>query len=422
MLQKLLCNKPGVEIGMLPVTEDGRSGFQFCNLTEINGAMCTSPEKFFEACESAAILGTIQAGYTNFQYVSDATREITQREALIGVSVTGWLNNPHVLFDTQTMRKGAEIVKETNARVAAMLGINRAARTTCVKPSGNASVLLGTASGIHAEHSPMYFRHVQMTMRDEVAQVLAEQFPKMIERRADSSDEESIVACFPITAPAHSVFRKEAMGVAQLEYVRLAQQNWIEAGTVPELCRDKRLRHNVSNTITVDNWDEVEEYLFANRQWFAGVSLLPTYGDKAFAQAPFTEVRTAQDILETYGDASLFASGLIVDGMHAFDNNLWRACATAQGVGEKLTEESRDLLKRDWVRRFNKFAVNFFGGDTGRAADCLKDCHNLHKWNGIQRQMREIDISALLHTQKQATDINELGAQACAGGACEITF
>lgn len=132
-----------VEIGMMPQI-DGESGFQFCNLTETNGGMCVDKETFFRACKAGSILGTLQAGYTNFKYVSDATRRITEREALIGVSITGWMNNPDVLFDEQNMIDGARIVKDWNEKTAKLLGVNPAARTTCAKPSGNACTRIET--------------------------------------------------------------------------------------------------------------------------------------------------------------------------------------------------------------------------------------------------------------------------------------
>jgi len=135
---------PCVEIGMLPRTEDGRSGFQFCNLTEINGGKCVDKETFMRACKASAIMGTIQAGYTNFKYVSPETQEITERESLIGCSITGWMNNPKVLFDKENMIAGAELIKKVNKEIASLLGIRQAARTTCVKPSGNACTTFDT--------------------------------------------------------------------------------------------------------------------------------------------------------------------------------------------------------------------------------------------------------------------------------------
>ncbi|KVP39772.1 hypothetical protein WJ87_06205 [Burkholderia ubonensis] len=413
---------PCVEIGMRPIcVETGETGFQFCNLTEINGGQCVDEETFYRACEAGAILGTLQSGYTNFKYLSDATRRITEREALIGVSITGWMNNPTVLFDERILKKGAEIVKETNKKVAKLLGIRAAARTTCAKPSGNASVLLGTGSGIHGEHSPLYFRNVQMNVDDEVAKLIQAVNPKMVEKSVWSSNGTDIVVSFPVVSKEGSIYKADLMGVKQLEYVKKAQMFWVENGTNVELCVHPKLRHNISNTISVDDWDEVEQYIFDNREWFAGISLLSAFGDKAYAQAPFTEVHTAEEILQKYGDASMFASGLIVDGLHAFNNNLWMACDTAMGSGMKLTDEAGDLLKRDWVRRFAKFAENYFNGDELKTSFCLKDCYNLHKWASILKTMKEIDFSQAL-AQRDYVDADTLASQGCAGGVCELTF
>lgn len=413
---------PCVEIGMLPVTEDGRSGFQMCNLSEINGSYCNDWDSFMDACRAGAILGTLQAGYTNFTYLSQATRQIVTREALIGVSITGWMNNPDVLFDEQNMIDGAELVKRVNAEVANLLGINPAARTTCVKPSGNASVLLGTASGIHGEHSPRYFRNVQMNDVDLVCETMLERNACMVEDSVWSSTGTDKVVSFPVTSKPGSIYKKDLLGVKQLEYVKKAQQFWVEYGTNVELCTDPKLRHNVSNTITVDNWEEVEQYIYDNRKWFAGISLLAAAGDKAYPQAPFTEVLTRQEISEQYGDASIFASGLIVDGLYAFNDNLWQACDTVQGFGLKLHENhSKDLLKRDWVRRAKNFADNYFQGNVEAMVGCLKDVHNFHRWKSIERQMVGIDFAKELGKQTY-TDVTTMGAQACAGGVCELTF
>lgn len=428
---------PCVEIGKLPVTIDGISGIQGCNLTEINGGMCTSPEVLERATKAAAILGTLQAGYTEFKYISEASKRIFEREALIGVSITGWMNNPDVLFDEGNMSSGAENVKYWNKLTAKLIGINPAARTTCVKPSGNASVLLGTASGIHGEHSPRYFRNVQMNDQDDVLHAFVKNNPKMVEDSVWSSTGTDKVVSFPVESKEGSIYKNDLMGVKQLEFVKKAQQVWVEHGTNVELCADPKLRHNVSNTISVDDWDEVEEYIYNNRQWFAGISLLAASGDKAYPQAPFTEVLTAQQIMDKYGDASLFASGLIVDGLHAFGDNLWRACSTLMGDGEKLDpEDSHDLLKRDWVRRAGKFAENYFGANplftesdvegafkylegVLEMTNCLKDCYNFHKWKTIERTIVETDFTQEL-TEKTFTDVDTMGAIACQGGACEI--
>jgi ribonucleoside-diphosphate reductase alpha chain len=413
---------PCVEIGMMPKTEDGRSGFQFCNLTEINGGACVDVETFERACKAASILGTLQAGYTNFKYVSKETKEITEQEALIGVSVTGWVNNPDVLFVPENMENGANLVKKINVEVAKLIGVNIAARTTCVKPSGNASVILGTASGIHGEHSQRYYRHVQMNAEDEVAKILQDLNPAMVEKSVWSSNGTDVVVAFPVESKEGSLCKSELLGVKQLDLVKLVQKHWVETGTNYDLCMHPHLRHNVSNTITVDNWDEVEDYIYDNREWFAGISLLSYYGDKAYVQAPFTEVPTLDEFVKKYGIASVLASGLVVDGLHAFSNNLWLACDTAMGFGLKLDEvKSEDVLKIDWVRRFKKFAKNHLHDDLSLTSACLKDCYNLHKWEKISNEIVKINFSKDLY-KKKFTEASSLGGQACAGGTCELTF
>jgi len=425
-----------VEVGKYPQTPEGISGWQACNLTEINGSKCDTAEKFYDACKAASILGTLQAGYTDFAFLTQASKEIIEKEALIGVGVTGWTNNPKVLFDEDVMRRGAEIVKEYNKIVAELIGINQAARTTVVKPSGNASVILQTASGIHGEHSPRYLRHVQMNNEVEVLQTIKELFPQMVEPSVWSTNGTDSVMAFPIISKEGSLYKNDLLGIKQLEYVKKVQQVWIETGTNVELCSDPRLRHNVSNTISVDDWDEVTKYIYDNRQWFCGISLMAASGDKAFPQAPFTEVLTEQQIIEKYGAASLFASGLVTRALDAF-GDLWKATSCALGYGEKLEEESHETVnKRDWVRQFNKFAVNNFPlepvrlhpdynvavGDLNKTSDCLKDVYNLHKFMKISRALdTEIDIRQHLK-HKSYVDVGSLAGAACSGGVCEMTF
>ena len=411
---------PCVEIGMFPQIK-GKSGWQGCNLTEINGGKCTSKEEFFKACRAASILGTLQAGYTDFKFLGDTSKKIFDREALIGASITGWMNNPEVLFDPKVLEEGAKIVKQVNKEVAEAIGINPAARTTCVKPSGNASVLLQTGSGIHAEHSAMYIRNVQMTKDSEVTQAIQKSNPFMVEDSVWSATGSDVVVSFPILPKKGSIFKDELLGVAHLEKVKLAQKHWVEAGTNIELCADEGVRHNVSNTIIVDDWDQVEKYVFENRNSFAGISFLPMSGDKDYNQAPNTAVITAKEMVKKYDTAAIFASGLVVDGLAAFPN-LWQACSTAQGLGEDLTLETSDnAMKKDWVRRFQNFADNYLKGDMKKAEHCLKDSYLLHKWNKINKNFRTIEWKNDL-TQKRYTDADTIASEACAGGACEIDF
>jgi len=411
---------PCVEIGMFP-QKDGKSGWQGCNLTEINGGMCNTEEDFYKACRAASILGTLQAGYTDFRFISSVSKEIFDREALLGVSITGWMNNPEVLFNEKILEKGAKIVKDVNKIVAGIIGINPAARTTCVKPSGNASVLLQTASGIHAEHSPMYIRNIQMNKESEITQAIIRSNPYMIEESVWSANGTDVVISFPIIPNKGSKYKDELLGVKHLELVKKAQKSWVIAGTNEELCADEGVRHNVSNTIIVDDWDEVEKYVFENRYSFSGISFLGMSGDKDYNQAPNTAVIDEKQMIRKYGPSAIFASGLVVDAMKVFPN-LWDACSTAQGYGLDITlESSENSARQDWVRRFENFANNYLKGDMKKAEHCLKDAYLFHKWNKIQQNLKQIDWNEDL-TEQVFTDVDTMAAAACAGGACEIDF
>jgi len=411
---------PCVEIGMFPQYK-GKSGWQGCNLTEINGGMCTSEEHFLQACRAAAILGTMQAGYTDFKFISDTSKKIFDREALLGVSITGWMNNPNILFDEKILKKGANIVKKVNKEVASIIGINPAARTTCVKPSGNASVLLQTASGIHAEHSPMYIRNIQMNKESEITQAIAKSNPFMVEESVWSAGGTDVVVSFPIVPKRGSMFKDDLYGVKHLELVKKAQKYWVVAGTNEDLCADKGIHHNVSNTIIVDDWDEVEKYVYKNRYSFSGISFLSPTGDKDYNQAPNTQVIDAEQMVAKYDQGAIFASGMVVDALKVYDN-LWTACSTAIGMGEDLSiESSENSAKKDWVRRFERFAQNYLDGDMKKTEYCLKDAYLLHKWEKIQSNLKQVEWETDL-TEKVYTDVDTLAAAACAGGACEIDF
>lgn len=465
---------PCFEIGMIPQTIDGISGWQGCNLVEINGGQCTTEEQFYDACKAASIIGTMQAAYTDFRYVDETTKSIFEREALLGVSITGIMNNPSILLNPEIQKKGANIVKKYNKIVAEILGINQAARTTCVKPSGNASVLLETASGIHGEHSKNYIRNVQANKDDDYVKMIKDLNPKMVEESVWSSNKTDYVISFPITNNNDNIFKDELNGVKLLEFVKLTQENWVEEGTNVELCVDKNIRHNVSNTIIVDDWDEVESFIFDNRKSFAGISLLPMTGDKDYNQAPFTTVLTAKELVKKYGDATIFASGLIVDGLNIFNNNLWLACDTVLGIGEKLEYTESEIkgiiektsseelwknlgfkngilktliglnikpeveeykrfldsklagsvhnfaLKSDWIRRAKQFSERYFS-NIKEMTYCLKDVNNFHKWIEIVREYKPVDFENS-NIIPEYTNIDSTGAIACSGGACEISF
>jgi ribonucleoside-diphosphate reductase alpha chain len=297
------CN-PCCEIGLNPHLEvkdaDGNitieSGWQFCNLTEINGAKLLTEEDFQTAVRAATIIGTLQAGYTSFPYLGETTEKLCQREALLGVSITGMMDSPSITLDPVLQQKMAKYAIEVNREVTLKIGTEPAARLTCVKPAGSTSLLLGTASGIHPRHARRYFRRAQANKTDPVYSFFNDVNPHMCEESVWSANKTDDVITFCIEAPEEAILRSEMTAMDLLKHVHSTQQNWVVPGTArPE--SNPGLYHNVSNTLTVrdDEWDDVADYIWENRADFTGISMLAATGDKIYQQAPHEEVLTAQD-------------------------------------------------------------------------------------------------------------------------------
>ena len=409
---------PCVEIGLYPIDDEtGKHGWQFCNLAEINGKKATSPESFYASCRAAAILGTLQAAYTSFPYLDPTTEKITRREALLGVSITGMMDNPDTLFDAEVQRQGAEIVKAVNKEVAEIIGINQAARTTCVKPAGSTSCILGTASGIHPHHAKRYFRRVQANTQENPVQHFKKCNPRAVEQSVWDPNGVTEVITFLCEVPSGAKTKNQIDALTMLENVKLTQQNWVKHGTNHELCAQPWLSHNVSNTIHVQpaEWENITDYIFSNRKYFAGISLLPGSGDKDYPQAPFCAVPYPTDILREYGPGSFFASGIIEGAVRAFNNDLWAATDCLLGFGEPLHEVN--VVKREWTIAAIKFADSHFDGDLRKMTYCLKDVYNLKLWEKLSQEYREVDWTAMT---EENDNIDFQQESACAGGACEM--
>lgn len=395
-------------------------GVQMCNLCSMNAEKMTSKELFLRSCKDAAFIGTLQAAYTDFPYLSKASENITKKEALLGVSMTGWMNNPK-MFDAELLKTGSEIVKETNKKIASKIGVNPAARTTCVKPEGNLSVIAQTSSGIHPEHSERYFRIMQLNKGSDTAKWLEVNMPFLLEESVWSASKTDYVVFIPVTNPKGGLFKEDMKGLKHLELIRLVQENWVMGGTNKHLGISDNINHNVSATVIIDDRKQICDYIWNNKEIFTGVSFISDYGDKDFNQAPFTSVLTHEEIMEKYGRASLFASGLIVDGLHYFNQNLWQACDCVKdktiSVGGTREEA---LLRKSWIDRAKKFARNYFKGDLTQMVYCIKEIHLLHKWDVISRNIKEVDFSKIL-TKPEYKDVSSYAAIACSGGTCEIT-
>lgn len=287
-----------VEIGLDPVWREleqpNKSGIQLCNLTSINGAQTTSEEEFYLACIWAAFIGTLQAAYTRIPFLGPVTQKINERDALLGVSLCGVMDNPDVLLDPKILTNGAHLVRAVNVWLAEFLGINPSARSTCVKPEGTASLVLGAASGIHPHHAPMYFRRVTANRLEPIYTFFKARNPQMTEVSVYNPERDDKIV-FPVKAPEGAICRKDIGAVQFLEIVKLVQQAWVIPGNRD---KDSKINHNVSNTCTVkaEEWDAVREFIWTNRAFFTGISLLAWEGDKRYAQAPNEEVTTEGDI------------------------------------------------------------------------------------------------------------------------------
>jgi ribonucleoside-diphosphate reductase alpha chain len=203
------------------------------------------------------------------------------------------------MLDPAVLRTGAALVKAVNALVARALGINPAARTTCVKPEGTASLLLGTSSGLHPHHALRYFRRVQTNVYDPIFNHFKRANPHMVEPSVYDPNHRTEVITFPVEGPAFGIYREDLSAVKHLEYVRLVQLHWVQMGQRHGKF-SPGLHHNVSCTISVraDEWPAVSDFIWENRTNFTGVSLLQDQGDKAYAQAPREAVITREDVVK----------------------------------------------------------------------------------------------------------------------------
>jgi ribonucleoside-triphosphate reductase (thioredoxin) len=286
---------PCFEIGFIPITSDGICGVQFCNLVTQNGAKITTIDKFREATKAATIIGTLQATYTNFPYLSNTAKQLTDQEALLGVSITGMMENPTILLNEKNQRDVAEYSREINEVWARKIGIKQAARITCIKPEGTSSIVLQTSSGIHPHHSRRYFRRIQCNQQDNVYRHFKKFNEHATESSVWSSTKTDDVATFPITVSDQAIIKSDLTAIQHLEYIKMTQQNWVMHGVTS--ANKKQVEHNVSCTVIVKDgeWETVLNYLYENRLFFAAVSLLPEIGDKLYKQAPMEIVNTEDE-------------------------------------------------------------------------------------------------------------------------------
>jgi len=270
------------DYGTNPCCEIGLRPFQFCNLVEVNVSDIQDQEDLEGRVRSASFIGTLQAGYTDFHYLRPIWQRTTEKEALIGVSMTG-IASGRVLEEGIDLAAAANVVKEENARVAQVLGINKAARTTCVKPAGTTSLVLGTSSGIHAWHAEYYIRRIRVGKNEPIYWHLAVHHPELVEDEYFRPHDTAVISV-PQKAPAGAILRDES-AFQLLRRIKKISMEWVRHGH-----RSGQNGHNVSATVSLhDNeWVDAGEWMWDNRKHYNGLAVLPQSGG-SYQQAPFEE-------------------------------------------------------------------------------------------------------------------------------------
>ena len=267
--------------GTNPCCEIALRPFQFCNLCEVNASDIVDQNDFNKRCQVASFIGTLQAGYTDFHYLRDVWKDTTEKDALIGVSMTGIGSAAVLQLD---MKAAADIVVSQNKKVAKQIGIKPAARCTTVKPAGTTSLALGTSSGIHAWHNDYYVRRVRVGKNESMYKYLVNNHPDLIEDEYFRPHDTAVIS-IPQKAPANAILRTESP-FDLLERIKKVATEWVKPGH-----KRGSNTHNVSATVSLkaDEWDKAGNWMWDNRDYYNGLSVLP-YDGGTYTQAPFEDI------------------------------------------------------------------------------------------------------------------------------------
>ena len=291
IIQTSGCGEPGIywtsnpDWGTNPCCEIALRPYQMCNLTTINVSAIHNQEEFNAAASTAAFIGTLQAGYTDFHYLNPQWKITCEEDALLGVSMTGIASGN---IDTLDKKEAARSAIKTNQETAAKIGINPALRITAVKPEGTSSLVLGTSSGIHAWHGTYFLRRMRAGKDEALAQYMMEVVPELVEE--DVTDPNQVVLSFPQKAPDNAVTRHETMDEF-LERIKDISETWVHSGHIKG---DNR--HNVSCTVSVkpDEWEALSTWMWKHKNSYNGISVMPFFGSTDYPQAPFEDITKEQ--------------------------------------------------------------------------------------------------------------------------------
>lgn len=272
--------------GINPCAEIALRPNQFCNLVEINASDVVDQEDLEHRVHCAAVIGTLQASYTDFHYLRPVWKKTTEKEALLGIGMTGIASGKVQKLD---LKKATSVAKLANKLIAEQIGVNEAARITCVKPSGTSSLVLGTSSGIHAWHDDYYIRRVRVGKNEAMYTYLSVRHPELLEDDVFKPDAQAVISV-PQMAPEGSVLRSNENAIEFLERVKDIHTRWVKPGHIYGANT-----HNVSATVTIksDEWEPVGEWLWDNQDSYAGLSFLPE-DLGTYVQTPFETITKEQ--------------------------------------------------------------------------------------------------------------------------------
>jgi ribonucleoside-diphosphate reductase alpha chain len=476
------CFNPCVEISMCPilVTKDGEvckeysldlldrsnrskyeamgykfeSGWQACNLTEVNASQFKDFEpqtikEMFTCVRLATKLGTMQAGYTESTYLGDVSKKILEREALLGVSLTGLANS--IFFKAHKEQK--DLVESTlsdlakhacliNRTFAPTIGVNAASRITCVKPSGTASLVLGCASGVHLEHAQKYIRRNQVDASSPIVQAYKKALPEAVELSAWSPTKTDDVVSFAIECDSVSLFKEDASAIDFLNLVKMIQTTWVKYGTSRPTSVEKAV-HNVSNTTTVKitEWGEVSKYLYENQGTFCGLSFLSATGDYDYIQAPFQRVYELDQINEVYNVAKTQIEREYKEAQRQIKSaynderlaKLKEVTSLLEEAGKRIEDkealeaecEMIDAVYQDFIKHNLEMQKNDLGDAEHDYLESMKSVHadweakySMYTlWQKLHSKRLKFDFDSIIEDHDETEGIQEV---ACAGGACLI--
>lgn len=363
---------------------------EFCNLTEINASNIVSQEDLEGRVWAATLLGTLQAGYVNFHYLRSGWKKNGEKEALLGVSMTG-VCSP--IIETLDIKKASSLTKSINSKYAKMIGIKESRRITAIKPAGTTSLVLGTSSGIHAWHNDYYLRRVRVNKNEAIYVYLNMFYPELLEDDY-FSPEKSAVITVPQKAPEGAVLRTESP-IDTLERVKSFHRNWIKPGH-----RQGDNTHNVSCTISIkdEEWQTVGQWMWLNRDHYTGISVLP-YDGGTYIQPPF------EDLVDGY--VFKLSNGEVIRNK-ASDDML-----TVKFNGDEKTETK---TVSELANNFSDYKLRSLKGSF-EDINSIKYMTKKEQYEELVQKLKSVDVS-FVPEEEDGTDLS--GELACAGGACEV--